>query len=215
MTLVTRYKVAREKVASRTASGATRYEMVTRRTPYVVAVRDDRLSPERAIPAAAVYLAGLERRFGGRDWAIFAYHCGVGCVGEMQDLTRRARGVPKDEVSVPRMFFSCSPAWNRELYQAIEQQMRRDYSPTDYFPPRPPGRAISWLCIAGHPRTSTRFRRHSGATSSPMAAHRIGSRSGCAARIWSSTMATISAPMLESGWRALWIIRFILDMRST
>ena len=133
VTLVTRYKVAREKVALRTASGATRYETVTRRTPYVVTVRDDRLSPERAIPAAAVYLAGLERQFGGRDWAIFAYHCGVGCVSEMQDLTRRARGVPNDQVNVPRMFFSCSPAWNREFYQAIEQQMRRDYSPTYYF----------------------------------------------------------------------------------
>jgi hypothetical protein len=104
-----------------------------RRTPYVVTVRDDRLSPDRAIPAAAVYLAGLEQKFGGRDWAIFAYHCGVGCVSDMQDLTRRARGIPSDQVNVPRMFFSCSPAWNRELYQAIERQMQRDYSPTYYF----------------------------------------------------------------------------------
>jgi len=31
------------------------------------------------------------------------------------------------------MFFSCSPAWNRELCQGIEQQMLRDYSPTYYF----------------------------------------------------------------------------------
>jgi hypothetical protein len=54
-------------------------------------------------------------------------------VSEMQDLTRRARGIPNDQVNVPRMFFSCSPAWNRELYQAIEQQMQRDYSPTYYF----------------------------------------------------------------------------------
>ena len=29
--------------------------------------------------------------------------------------------------------FAASPAWNRELYQAIEQQMQRDYSPTYYF----------------------------------------------------------------------------------
>ncbi|HJT86437.1 MAG TPA: hypothetical protein VJ732_01245, partial [Bryobacteraceae bacterium] len=32
-----------------------------------------------------------------------------------------------------RMFFSCSPAWNRELYQAVEMQMQRDYSPTYWF----------------------------------------------------------------------------------
>jgi hypothetical protein len=125
----TRYRVTRDKVKLKSG----KYKTVTHRTPYVVTVRDDRLSPERAIPAAAVYLAGLERQFGGRDWAIFAYHCGVGCVSEMQTLTRQAQGVPKDDVSVARMFFSCSPAYNRVLYQAIQQQMLRDFSPTYYF----------------------------------------------------------------------------------
>jgi len=131
--IATRYKVTREKVAVKSAKGKTKYKTVTHKTPYIVSVRDDRLSPDRAIPAAAVYLAGLEQKFGGRDWAVFAYHCGVGCVGEMQELTRQARGIPKDQVNVPRMFFSCSPAWNRELYQAVAQQMQRDYSPTYYF----------------------------------------------------------------------------------
>jgi hypothetical protein len=51
----------------------------------------------------------------------------------MLDLTRHARGIPKDDVTVPRMFFGASPAWNRELYQAIDQQMQRDWSPTYYF----------------------------------------------------------------------------------
>jgi hypothetical protein len=129
----TRYKVTREKVAVKTAKGKPKYKTVVHKTPYIVSVRDDRLLPDRAIPAAAVYLAGLEQKFGGRDWAVFAYHCGVGCVGEMQDLTRRARGIPKDEITVPRMFFSSNPAWNRELYQAVQQQMLRDYSPTYYF----------------------------------------------------------------------------------
>jgi hypothetical protein len=96
-------------------------------------VRDDRMVPERAIPAAAHYLAGMERKFGGRDWAIFAYHCGQGCVGMMQEITRRARGIPPDKMTVARMFFSQSPAWNRELYEAVQQQMLRDYSPTYWF----------------------------------------------------------------------------------
>jgi hypothetical protein len=95
-------------------------------------VRDDRV-PERAIPAAAHYLAGMERKFGGRDWAIFAYHCGQGCVGMMQEVTRRSRGIAVDKMTVARMFFSQSPAWNRELYEAIQQQMQRDYSPTYWF----------------------------------------------------------------------------------
>jgi hypothetical protein len=51
----------------------------------------------------------------------------------MLDLTRRARGIPKDQITVPRMFFSCSPVWNRELYEAVQMQMQRDYSPTYYF----------------------------------------------------------------------------------
>jgi hypothetical protein len=128
----TRYKVSRERVAVK-VKGKTRYRTITHRTPYVVSVRDERMQPERAIPAAAHYIAGMEQKYGGLDWAIFAYHCGQGCVNEMQDLTRRARGIPKDQLTVARMFFSCSPAWNRELYQAIQQQMQRDWSPTYYF----------------------------------------------------------------------------------
>lgn len=131
--VATRYKITKERVATRGAGGKVRYKVVTHKTPYPVTVRDERLLPERAIPAAAVYLAGLERKFGSRDWAVFAYHCGAGCVSEMMDLTRHARGIPKSQVSVARMFFSCSPAWNRELYMAVQQQMQRDYSPTYYF----------------------------------------------------------------------------------
>ncbi|HUK17246.1 MAG TPA: transglycosylase SLT domain-containing protein [Bryobacteraceae bacterium] len=129
---VTRYRTTRERVAVK-SKGKTRYRTITHKTPYVASVRDDRLIPEKAIPAAARYLAGMEQKYGGLDWAIFAYHCGQGCVNEMQDLTRRARGIPKDQLTVPRMFFSCNPAWNRELYQAIEQEMQRDWSPTYYF----------------------------------------------------------------------------------
>jgi soluble lytic murein transglycosylase-like protein len=133
ITYATKYRITRDKVAVKGKRGKTTYRIVTRRTPYRVLLRDERLLPERAIPAAARYLAGLEQRFGGRDWAIFAYHCGVGCVGMMQDLTRRARGIPRDQMTVPRMFFSNNPAWNRELYDAIQQQMQRDWSPTYWF----------------------------------------------------------------------------------
>ena len=129
----TRYRKVRERVEVKTTRGKPKFKTVTRKVPYAVTVRDDRMVPARAIPAAAMYLAGMERKFGGRDWAIFAYHCGQGCVTEMLDLTRRARGVPGGQATVARMFFSCSPAWNRELYEAIEQQMRRDWSPTYWF----------------------------------------------------------------------------------
>jgi hypothetical protein len=135
VTYATRYRVAKEKVAvkGKGKGGKTSYRVVSRKTPYRVLIRDERLIPERAVPLAARYLAGMEQKFGGRDWAIFAYNCGQGCVTLLQDLTRRARGIPKDHPSVPRMFFSNSPAWNRELYDAIQQQMQRDYSPTYWF----------------------------------------------------------------------------------
>ena len=129
----TRYKVTRVQVAVKSKSTRPKYKTVTHKEPYTVMLRDDRLTPARAIPAASQYLALLERQFGSEDWAIFAYHCGPGCVTYMKGLTTRARGIPADEVTVPRMFFSCSPIWNRELYLAIQQQMTRDWSPTYYF----------------------------------------------------------------------------------
>lgn len=131
--VATRYRVSRERIKIETRGRKPRYKTITHRTPYTVTVRDDRLVPERAIPAAAVYLAGMQQKFQGLDWAIFAYHCGQGCVANMLDLTRHARGIPKDDITVPRMFFSSSPAWNHDLYEAIEQEMQRDYSPTYYF----------------------------------------------------------------------------------
>jgi hypothetical protein len=129
----TRYRVTRERVLLSGSGKKARYKTITHRIPYIVTSRDDRLIPERAVPAAARYMAGMIQKYGGQDWAIFAYHCGQGCVNEMIDLTRRARGIPKDQVTVPRMFFTCSPVYNRELYRAIEQQMQRDWSPTYYF----------------------------------------------------------------------------------
>jgi transglycosylase-like protein with SLT domain len=128
-----RYKVTRERVLVTSKQKKPVFKTVTRRTPYTVIVRDDRLNPYRAIPAAANYFASMVEKFGGTDWALFAYHCGQGCVSEMMELTRRAKGIPKDELTVPRMFFAANPARNRELYEAIQQQMQRDYSPTYYF----------------------------------------------------------------------------------
>src|SRR5262249_26814416 len=113
--------------------GRTAYKTVRHRTSYPVIVRDDRLSPARAIPAAAKYLAAMEQRFGGSDWAIFAYHCGEGCVAELQELTRRACSASSKPATVARMFFAASPALNRGLHMALQRNMERDYSPTYWF----------------------------------------------------------------------------------
>jgi soluble lytic murein transglycosylase-like protein len=128
-----RHRVIKTKTAVRNTHGKLVYRTVRHQVAYTVLVRDERLKPEKAIPAAAAYLAGMEQRFGGRDWAIWAYHCGEGCVSDFRSMARVTQGLNDPPASVAGVFFGCSPVWNRELYQAIHAQMDRDYSPTYWF----------------------------------------------------------------------------------
>jgi hypothetical protein len=132
---VTRFQVttSHELVRRRSghAPGRSVYRTVRHKMPYTVTVRDDRLNPERAAPAAARYLARMETKFGGRDWAIFAYHCGEGCVADLLPLTEAA--VHHKQPTVAEMFFAANPAQHGELYQALQREMQRDYSPTYWF----------------------------------------------------------------------------------
>jgi hypothetical protein len=132
---VTRFQIitTHELVRRRPGHPASRsvYRTVRHKTPYTVTVRDDRLNPERAAPAAARYLARLETKFGGRDWAVFAYHCGEGCVSDLFTLTEAA--VHHKQPTVAEMFFAANPAQHGELYQALQREMQRDYSPTYWF----------------------------------------------------------------------------------
>ncbi|MGI8989328.1 MAG: transglycosylase SLT domain-containing protein [Bryobacteraceae bacterium] len=130
---VTRYRIVTERNLIHPKRGKVFYRVLRRKTPYTVRVRDDRLSPERAIPAAARYLSEMESKFGGRDLAVFSYHCGEGCVGEFLSLANEAAGVKNHPITVPRIFFSCSPAYNKDLYEAFKRHMDRDYSPTYWF----------------------------------------------------------------------------------
>jgi Transglycosylase SLT domain len=128
---VTRFKVTTERKLVRRKTGAPVQRTIRHRIPYTVTVRDDRFNPERAVPAAANYLARLRTKFGGRDWAVFAYHCGEGCVAELLPLAQAAVG--NKQPSVAAMFFAANPARHRELYDALQRHMQRDYSPTYWF----------------------------------------------------------------------------------
>lgn len=128
----THYRVTPEKRQVRLKGGKTTTRIVKVKTPFTVLIRDERMVPERAIPAAAAYLAHLDTTLGGRDWAIFAYHCGPGCVGNMREMTEAAKGIKKP-ITVAKMFFGASPVLNRELYLELKRQMERDYSPTYWF----------------------------------------------------------------------------------
>jgi hypothetical protein len=130
--VATRYRATSERKKV-TVKGRTVTRVITHKTPYEVIVRDDRLSPELAVPAAANYLARMQTKFGGIDLAIFAYHCGEGCVGDFISLARQSPDFKKEPITVPRLFFTASPVHNREIYQRIKEHMLRDYSPTYYF----------------------------------------------------------------------------------
>ncbi|MEO8128319.1 MAG: transglycosylase SLT domain-containing protein [Bryobacteraceae bacterium] len=129
----TKYRVTTEKKTVRLKRGKVVTRRVTKRTPYTVTVRDERYLPEKAIPAAGQYLAQMEQRFGGQDWAVFAYHCGEGCVAEFQSILEQSNGLKRGKTTVAEAFFANSPARNKELYQAIAHHMDRDYSPTYWF----------------------------------------------------------------------------------
>ena len=128
---MTKFQVTTSHQLVKRKHGKPVYRTVRHKIPYTVTVRDDRLNPERAAPAAARYLARLETKFGGRDWAIFAYHCGEGCVSDLFPLTVAA--VHHKQPSVAEMFFAANPAHNSELYEALQREMQRDYSPTYWF----------------------------------------------------------------------------------
>ena len=128
----TRYKTTIARRAVKNNQGKVVYRDVKVNLPYTTTVRDDRLVPELAVPATANYLRRLSVAFGNLDWAVFAYHCGEGCVTQMQALTREAVGTHVLP-SVPQMFFTATPAYHRELYDAIQFHMLRDFSPTYWF----------------------------------------------------------------------------------
>ena len=132
MIYTTRYRMTTEKRQIRGKKGRISTKNVKVKTPYQVLLSDERLQPEKAIPAAASYLARLENSLGGRDWAVFAYHCGPGCVGNMRQLTEEAKGIKKP-ITVAKMFFGASPVLNRPLYLELKRQMDRDFSPTYWF----------------------------------------------------------------------------------
>jgi len=132
ITYATRYRITTTKKKVK-VDGKVVTKTVSQKTPYMVPLRDERLMPELAVPAAAMYLARMEEHFGGRDLAVFAYHCGEGCVADFISLAASASGLGGGPVTVPRLFFAGNPARNRELYEAIRLQMARDYSPTYFF----------------------------------------------------------------------------------
>jgi Transglycosylase SLT domain len=111
--------------------GKLQYRTVRKKRTVKVEV-DDRMKPDKAISGAARYLSYLSRKYGSEDLAIFAYHCGEGCMAQFLEAAKKSERF-KAGVTAPKLFFLNSPAWNRELYRLVAYHMKRDWSPTYYF----------------------------------------------------------------------------------
>lgn len=131
----TKYRTVSKRIAVKVRAKKgrkIRYVTKQQRIPYQTIIRDDRMVPELAIPAAAQYLQRLEGKFGSRDLAIAAYHCGEGGINELVNLARGSFGISRP-VTMPEIFFKCSPAYNRRLYLGVKKHLARDFSPTYWF----------------------------------------------------------------------------------
>ena len=106
------------------------YEDLPPKTQKYQAIVDERFDPEKAIPAAARYLAGLAGRYGGVDFAVWAYHSGEGRIGSVRKLIKKYN---ISAATVPVVFFGNTPAWRKDLYDLIQKDEAKDFGPTYYF----------------------------------------------------------------------------------
>lgn len=106
-------------------------ELPPKRTKCTVQV-DERLIPEKAIPAAAKYLARLTKEYGSTDFAIWAYHSGESRPNKALALAREY-GIEKP--TWPKLFYGNSPIWRKKLYDLVQddQRPKKDYGSTYYF----------------------------------------------------------------------------------
>ena len=111
--------------------GKLQYRIVRKKGLVKVDI-DDRMKPDKAIAGAATYLSYLSGKYGSVDLAIFAYHCGEGCMGQFLEAAKKSEGF-KGGVTAPKLFFLNSPVWNRELNRLVAFHMGRDWSPTYFF----------------------------------------------------------------------------------
>jgi hypothetical protein len=129
----TRHRVTKTKTAARNKHGKLVYRTVRHKETYTAMVRDDRLKPDKAIPAAAPVP--------GRNGATLRRprlgHLGLplrrGLRGRFPGHGEKHHRAGRPSRSVAKVFFGCNPAWNRDLCEAIHAQMDRDYSPTYWF----------------------------------------------------------------------------------
>jgi hypothetical protein len=122
--------------------GKNRRKVVVTRQEPVYKTVDERYVPERAIPAMARRVANRRAWLGGKvDFAIAEYHMGAGRMAKLLsayfDRTVKVSDVTEEmlgsRVSYEELFWTNTPYFRPEVYEALDDLNRVDYSPTYYF----------------------------------------------------------------------------------
>ena len=103
---------------------------------------DERYIPSRAIDAMARRVSGRRAWLGGKtDFAIAEYHMGAGRMAKLlsayfgrtvkpSDVTAEMRATG---LTYPELFWTNTPYFRPDVYEALDDLTRVDYSPTYYF----------------------------------------------------------------------------------
>lgn len=130
------------KKTSWVGKGKSRRKVVKTVRQAVYTTIDERYIPKRAIWAMAKRVSNRRSWLGGNvDFAIAEYHMGAGRMARLLstyfDRTVRVSDVAEvmggAHLSYPELFWTNTPYFRPEMYEALDDLNRVDYSPTYYF----------------------------------------------------------------------------------
>ena len=125
-----------------TGKGKNRRKVVQTIQQPIYKTIDERYVPERAIMAMARRVSNRRAWLGGNvDFAIAEYHMGAGRMAKLLSAyfgrKLRVSDVPAEmrdaDLTYPELFWTNTPYFRPEVYQALDDLNRVDYSPTYYF----------------------------------------------------------------------------------
>ena len=123
-------------------TGKNRRKVVQTVQQPIYKIIDERYVPERAISAMARRVNSRRSWLGGNvDFAVAEYHMGAGRMAKLLSAyfnrTLRVSDVPAQmrdaDLTYPELFWTNTPYFRSEVYEALDDLNRVDFSPTYYF----------------------------------------------------------------------------------
>ena len=117
----------------RNKHGKLVYRTVRHKETYTAMVRDDRLKPEKAIPAAALTWREWSSATAAATGRSGPTTAGEGCVADFRAMAQNTPGLDDPPASVARFSSAAARCGIASCARRIHAQMDRDYSPTYWF----------------------------------------------------------------------------------